>query len=180
MIKLLNVISEIATDLSKVYPFSKLERSNDPSERDKTIYNFETESGKLYKVTFFSISNRFYPNGTYVREYAPYDMLGWQGTGINDKSMTGENKALKVNATVMAITIDWLNNNKDLDSFYQLLIKPVDKRRYKLVMMFINNHIAGQYDITHDNSLEDTIIIRNIGAKKKYYSMDTHMWGYID
>jgi hypothetical protein len=174
--KLLSVISEIATDLSKVYPFSKLEKSFDPGERDKTIYNFETESGKLYKVSFFPISNRFYPDGTYVREYAPYDMLGWQGTGIDDKSLTGENKALKVNATVMAITIDWLNNNKDLNTFYQLLIKPVDKRRYKLVMMFINNHIAGQYDITHDSSLGETIIIRNIGAKPRYFDMGTRMW----
>jgi hypothetical protein len=174
--KLLSVINEIATDLTKIYPFTKLAASNIPGEEGKTIYNFETESGKLYKVTFFPISNRFYPDGTYVREYAPYDMLGWQGTGINDNSLTKENKALKVNATVMAITIDWLNNNKNLDTFYQLLIKPVDKRRYRLVMMFIDNHIAGQYDISHDNSLEDTIVIRNIGAKPRYFNMDTRTW----
>jgi len=175
--KLLNVISEIATDLSNVYSFSKIERSNDPSERDTTVYNFDTESGKTYKVSFFSRSSRHIPDGTYIREYAPYDMLGWQGTGINNKSMTGENKALKVNATVMAITIDWLNNNKD--SFFQLLIKPVDKRRYRLVKMFVDNHIGSQYDIKYSLSSavgEDTIIIRNIGQKEKYYNMDTQMW----
>jgi len=177
--KLLNVISEIATDLSNVYSFSKIERSNDPSERDKTIYNFDTESGKTYKVSFFPSSGRYIPDGTYIREYAPYDMLGWQGTGINNKSMTGENKALKVNATVMAITIDWLNYNKDKDSFFQLLIKPVDKRRYRLVKMFIKNHIGSQYDIKYNLSSavgEDTIIIRNIGDKGRYYNTDTQMW----
>jgi hypothetical protein len=55
----------------------------------------------------------------------------------------------------MTITIDWLERHKE--DFYQLFIEPVDKRRFKLVKRFIDNTIAGRYDII-DNGV--VIIIR--------------------
>ena len=45
--------------------------------------------------------------------------------------------------------------------------------------MFIKNHIGSQYDIKYNLSSavgDDTIIIRNIGDKERYYNTDTQMW----
>jgi hypothetical protein len=144
-----SIISEIADDVSNIYPFQLQPKDGDPAERyDK--YTFTTES-KEYIVKFPPINSSSYPEGSYYREYKTIDM-----TYLNAFSMTNENKAIKVNATIMSITIDWLNRHED---FFQLFIHPVDERRYEIVKRFIDNTILGKYNVLYN---EGNIVIRNL------------------
>lgn len=158
--KLLDIISEIATDLSNVYPFEYYPPANSFSSTE--YYNFETEN-QSYVVRFYpSQPKKYYPEGSYGRDYMTRDMMAMSGIEpISDKSMTGENKALKVNATVMAITMDWFEKHPD---FTQLVIEPVDERRLRIVKQFVDNAVGGKYDVTIDSMpglYGKSVIIRN-------------------
>ena len=151
--KLINVLKEIADDVNNVYPFTHYDASTkdyNPIE----YYDFDTETKKYIVRFYFRYPKHRHPEGSYERDYNTYDLMS-QPDPLNDKSMTGEHNAIKVNATVMAITIDWLERHKE--DFYQLFIEPVDNRRFKLVKRFIDNTIAGKYDIIDNGSV---IIIR--------------------
>ena len=150
----MNILNEIGNDISNIYPFQLLPPNSGHYDR----YGFSTES-KEYVVSFFPKVGGGWRD-TYVREYNSED-LG----KISANSLTGEHKAIKVNATVMAITIDWLDKHKDNEFFKQLIIEPVDNRRHNIVMRFINNTIAGEYDIIDDKPM---IIVR----KKESNDMD--------
>jgi hypothetical protein len=92
--KLMNILNEIGNDISNIYPFQLLPPNSGHYDR----YGFSTES-KEYVVSFFPKVGGGWRD-TYVREYNSED-LG----KISANSLTGEHKAIKVNATVMAITI---------------------------------------------------------------------------
>jgi hypothetical protein len=72
-------------------------------------------------------------DGTKEREYG---VVG--DRNINANSLTGENKAISVNATVMAITLDFMEKNND---WYIITIHPIDPRRRKLVGNFLYKNI---------------------------------------
>jgi hypothetical protein len=67
--------------------------------------------------------------------------------------MTGENKAFKINATVMAITLDFLENNKD---WLKLIIVPLDSKRHNLVRRFLDTNIPEKYFMEEE---DDTFTI---------------------
>lgn len=154
-------LNEIADNIDNIYPFVHYPpRPNDHNPID--YYNFETENEK-YVVKFFkSYPSKYFPEGSYGREYMTSDMMTMSGIEpVSDKSMTGENKAVKVNATVMAATIDWLDKHPD---FTQLIIEPVDERRLNLVKRFIDNTIGGKYGVSIESMpglYGKSIIIRN-------------------
>ena len=154
-------LNEIADNIDNIYPFVHYPpRPNDHNPID--YYNFETENEK-YVVKFFkSYPSKYFPEGSYGREYMTSDMMTMSGIEpVSDKSMTGENKAIKVNATVMAATIDWLDRHPD---FTQLIIEPVDERRLNLVKRFIDNTIGGKYGVSVESMpglYGKSIIIRN-------------------
>jgi Zn-dependent peptidase ImmA (M78 family) len=56
--------------------------------------------------------------------------------------LTGEGKPLAINATVMAITINFLNRNKEWDAVY---ISPIGEQRRKLVISFLNKSLPPEY-----------------------------------
>lgn len=157
--KLLNIISEIANDLNNIYPFEYYP----PNGYDSVeYYNFETET-QGYVVRFYpSQPRKYYPEGSYTRDYMTRDMMAMSGIEpISNKSMTGENKALKVNATVMAITMDWFDKHPD---FNQLLIEPVDERRLRIVKRFVDNAVGSRYDVkihSMPGLYGKSVIIRN-------------------
>jgi hypothetical protein len=70
--------------------------------------------------------------GAYERIYAPVKKKGMKST------MTGEGKAMKINATVMDATLDFLNTNKD---WYIVTIHPIDPRRYRIVTKFLYTNL---------------------------------------
>lgn len=122
-----DLINEIGEDLSSAYDFKYIGGS-DPT------YTFNTGQTK-YKVVFKDEGG-----GAYERIYAPIQKKPL-GAGVT----TGEGKAIPVNATVMAITLDFLEKNKD---WYILTIHPIDPRRHKLVTNFIDKNLPkDKYDV---------------------------------
>ena len=117
-------INEVATDLSSAYDWKYV----GGSDNKYTFTTGETD----YKTVFVKEDE-----GMYERIYAPLnkDMEGTE---------TKEGKAIPINATVMAITIDFLEKNKD---WYMLTIHPIDAKRYRLVMHFIDNTLPDKYAV---------------------------------
>lgn len=122
-----HLVNEVGEDLSSAYDFKYIGGS-DPT------YTFNTGQTK-YKVVFKDEGG-----GTYERIYAPIQKKPL-GAGVT----TGEGKAIPVNATVMAITLDFLEKNKD---WYILTVHPIDPRRHRLVTNFIDKNLPkDKYDV---------------------------------
>lgn len=90
-------------------------------------YTFETDQNK-YKVAFK-------PDGesTYERVYHTTNRP--LGTNFED---TKEGKPLQVNATVMEITLDFMERNPDFTMIY---IVPIDPKRFNLVLAYMKNKL---------------------------------------
>jgi hypothetical protein len=144
-----NLINEIGEDLSSAYKW-EYKGGNNPT------YTFSTGETK-YKVVF-----RNEEGGTFERIYSPIGKdVYTKSRDITRKTTatTGEGKAIPVNATVMAVTLDFLEKNKD---WYILTIHPIDPRRHKLVGTFLNKNIPlDKYNV------EDIEGIFNITRKTK-------------
>lgn len=159
--KFKTILNELSGDLSNAYPFQFVERQKRGGiffahDNDMDRYNFTTEGGNEYEVRFFTPTPySAYPEGVKEREYS---LKG--DRDIKSSSLTGENKALKVNATVMAITLDWMEKNPD---FTMLLIRPVDERRQRIVKMFLDSHLPAKYDVVY-GSKSTNIYIKNWDA----------------
>lgn len=163
--KLGNLITEIATDLSIAYPFEKMAQRADPAERFDR-YRFST-GGSEYLVKFFTpYPASQYMEGTIEREYGVYGEKN-----ITADSLTGENKAIRVNATVMAITLQWINEHPD---FTLMIIRPMDIRRFNIVKLFIDSYLGGKYDITYGENGE-VIRIKNMPAIRALRNMNESM-----
>jgi hypothetical protein len=162
------LINEIKADLSTAYPFKFLEKSREgglffSQQNEIDRYTFTTDSGTEYLVKFFiPYPSSHYMDGTKEREYG---VVG--DRNINANSLTGENKAISVNATVMAITLDWIKRNPD---FTLLIIRPVDTRRFRLVQMFIDNNLPKKYNVEYDS--QNKILIKNLDAIRKIKDLD--------
>ena len=144
--KLLDVIKEIADDINNIFPY-KMTVYQQPYQDDYEIYQFSTPT-KEYTVKFFPWTQERF-EGIFEREYKTNDMYG----SIKPNSLTNEHMAIKVNATIMALTIDWLERNPIKEGFRMLVIQPIDKRRYKIVKRFIDRTIKGKYKISGDSKM---------------------------
>ena len=117
------VLNEVGEDLRSAYPFKYIGGSN-------PTYIFTTDETK-YKVVF-----RNEGGGTYERIYTPISKKDFKANVTTD-----EGKAIPVNATVMAATLDFLENNKE---WHTLTIHPIDPRRYRLVTNFIYKNVPSE------------------------------------
>jgi len=92
-------------------------------------YTFNTgedgDSGIDYEVIFVNHED----SGVYERVYKP------KGKGFEK---TNEGKPIKINATVMDITLDFMQKNKEWND---LLISPLDSKRYNLVKAFVDKSV---------------------------------------
>jgi hypothetical protein len=132
-------LREVGEDLSSAYNFEYVGGFN-------PTYTFSTGETE-YKVVF-----RDEEGGTYERMYMPI-----QKKSLGKGETTGEGKAIPVNATVMAITLDFLENNKD---WHTVTIHPIDPRRHRLVTSFVNKNLPkNKYNV------EDIDGILNITRK---------------
>jgi hypothetical protein len=126
-IKFKDLLVEITLDLSNAYEYKYIGGS-DPS------YDFTTSTGTDYTVTF---KKSHEDDGIFERLYYPTNKE-YQGKD------TKENKALQVNATVMKITIDFLENNKDWNL---LVIDPITESRRRMVMVLIDKNLPDKYSV---------------------------------
>jgi hypothetical protein len=122
---ILHMLLELSFDISKdsTYPYEK---------KSNTKYVFK--SGKYdYEVNF----TNFYKNsGVFVRSYKPVKETY--------RGMTKEGKALKVIATVTAITLDFMNTNKYWNT---IIINPVSDKRSRILKLFFDQSYFDNYNI---------------------------------
>ena len=136
-----HLITELGSDLSKALPFTY-------GGGKYSEYFFQTDQNE-YKVAFK-------PDGESTYERVYHTVNRPLGTNYED---TKEGKPLQLNATVMAITLDFMKRTPDFTMIY---IVPLDRRRFNLVLTYIKNNLPSQYSFEAEaNDGEDIIAIYN-------------------
>lgn len=125
-------LNEVGESLDNIYPW-KLRKGSD------NIYLFKAGDVK-YVVQFMDNGG-----GSYERIYHTV-----KEGDVDSDIMTNKGNALKVNATVMAVTLDFLNKN---NKWYELIIHPLDSRRLHLVLNFLNKHLHSNVKYEVDNGI---------------------------
>jgi hypothetical protein len=100
-------------------------------------YTFTTGQTE-YEVLFFPVG--ISSKGVFERLYRPISEDNQPGTV--PVTPTNEFKVLEINATVMNITIDFLNKNKQ---WKDVIISPMEKRRYNIVKGFLDKNLPLKY-----------------------------------
>ena len=130
MIKLLNLLLEMSFGIDNRFEYKK---------ETPTKYTFTTGANQ-YEVVF---TVYYKTSKTYERSYRP------KGIGFTGK--TNEGVPLKVLATVTAITLDFLDTNKNWET---VLIRPVSKSRFDLVKKYMYQPIFTDKYIIEDSTEE--------------------------
>lgn len=138
-----HLITEIGEDLSSAYPFQYVGGEN-------SKYTFKTDNFD-YDVLFTL------QDGDYDLAYdSPEDDGNYEliykikNKNISELPLTGEGKAIKVNATVTAILLDFIKRNPN---FISIMISPINQQRYKLLEKFIDNNLPSNYDVKGNGTL---------------------------
>jgi len=136
-----HLVTELGSDLSKALPFEYIGGKYNE-------YIFKTDKND-YTVAFKPDEE-----STYERVYHTTNRP--LGTNYED---TKEGKPLQINATVMAITLDFMKRTPDFTMIY---IVPLDRRRFNIVSTYIKNNLPSQYSFEAEaNDGEDIIAIYN-------------------
>ena len=120
-----------------------------------------TYSGGKYSEYFFKTDQNEYkvafkPDGESTYERVYHTVNRPLGRNFDD---TQEGKPLQINATVMAITLDFMDKHPD---FYMIYIVPIDRKRFNLVTAYIKNNLPSEYSFEAQTSEgEDIIVIYN-------------------
>jgi len=139
-----HLITELSYGLENALPDDKITYVGGKNSE----YTFKTDQNE-YKV-------KFTPDGesTYERSYHTTNRD--QGRNFDD---TKEGKPLQINATVMKITLDFMERNPDFTMIY---IVPIDRKRFDLVTTYIKNNLPSDYSFEAKTSEgEDIIAIYN-------------------
>jgi hypothetical protein len=136
-----HLITELGDDLNKALPFDYIGGKYNE-------YTFTTDQNE-YKVAF-----KLDGKNRYERVYHTTNRP--LGSNFED---TQEGKPLQINATVMAITLDFMKRTPDFTMIY---IVPLDRRRYNIVLTYVKNNLPSQYSFEAEaNEGEDIIAIYN-------------------
>ncbi len=122
---MLRLLLEMSFDISEksIFPYQKT---------SDTKYTFKTSENE-YIVEF----TKYYSQSkTYERTYRSKSK-GFRG-------LTNEGKAIKVIATVTAITLDFMKNNNNWED---IIIKPVSDKRSRVLQLFFNQSYFDNYNI---------------------------------
>lgn len=114
-------LDELGNNITNIYPWTC-------KNSTRTQYEFRSDENQ-YSVTFMDEGG-----GAFERMYFP--------AKTKSGTKTDEGKALKVNATVMSITLDFLKTNRD---WFILTIHPIDPRRLHLVKAFLDKNLPNNY-----------------------------------
>jgi hypothetical protein len=133
MIKLKQILNEITFDLSTAFPFKYIGGKDNE-------YRFDTGKNE-YKVVFK-------PDGesTYERVYHTTD----RGLGNNfEDTKEGIVMAIAVNATVMKITLDFIERTPDFSMIYMV---PISRSRFNTVKKFLEKYLPKKYPFVAEAS----------------------------
>jgi hypothetical protein len=139
-----HLITELSYDLENHYPFTYT-----GGEFNK--YRFETGKNE-YAVAFK-------PDGKNIYERVYHTTDRPLGSNFED-TKEGIITALKINATVMKVTLDFLEKHPNFDMIY---IEPISKSRFTTVNKFLEMYLPSQYsfEAESDGNKENLIIIYN-------------------
>lgn len=132
-----HLVTELGGDLSKALPFEYIGGKYNE-------YRFKTENND-YTVAFK-------PDGESAYERVYHTTNRPLGTNFED---TKEGKPLQINATVMAITLDFIERNPKFGMIY---IVPLDIRRFNLVSTYIKNNLPSDYSFIAKPGKNENII----------------------
>lgn len=119
-------INEVGENLKSAYEYDLI-----TTNLTYWLYYFNIPSGTEYEVAFFKFPG---PEKIYERMYKPkQDIISTE---------TNEGYAISINATVMSITIDFLERNSDWNT---VKIAPIDNRRKNLVRRYLENNLPSKY-----------------------------------
>lgn len=136
MVKFTDLLLELEFDSSKA---DKYEYKKDSSGLRYTFNTTkEGKPGIEYEVIFMP-----HDDSTFERMYRPS-----KKNPNTFYDMTGEGNAMKVNATVMDITLDFMKNNKD---WYDIIISPINTKRLNIVKSFIEKSIPKNKYFVEEN-----------------------------
>jgi hypothetical protein len=137
-----HLITELGYDLESALPFTYIGGINNE-------YTFETDQNK-YKVAFK-------PDGESAYERVYHTTNRPLGSNFDD---TKEGKPLQINATVMAITLDFMERNPNFGMIY---IIPLDTKRFNLVTAYIKKNLPSNYSfLTKPDKKENIIAIYDL------------------
>ena len=125
MNKLLHLLLEMSFDIKEenIYPYEK---------KSNTQYNFKSDANK-YIVKFTKYRSQ---SNTYQRTYKV------KRKGF--RKLTNEGKAIKVIATVTAITLDFMKSNSRWEI---IIINPVSDKRSRMLKVFFDQSYFDDYNI---------------------------------
>jgi len=115
-------------------------------------FDWKFEGGKNNKYTFDTGQTEyevFFQPGVTGEYERSFRIKGIEGKKVPYSVVTNEFKVMQIYATVMNITVDFLNKNKD---WKEILISPVDQRRNKIVKGFLEKTLPSQYFADEDES----------------------------
>ena len=136
-----HLITELSYGLDNALPFTY-------SGGKYSEYFFKTDQNE-YKVAFK-------PDGESTYERVYHTVNRPLGRNFDD---TQEGKPLQINATVMAITLDFMDKHPD---FHMIYIVPIDRKRFNLVTAYIKTNLPPEYSFeAKANDGEDIIAIYN-------------------
>jgi hypothetical protein len=141
-----HLVTELSYGLENALPDDKITYVGGKNSE----YTFKTDQNE-YKV-------KFIPDGesTYERSYSTTNRN--QGRNFDD-TKEGVITAIKVNATVMKITLDFMKRNPDFTMIY---IVPISTSRFTAVKKFIENSLPSNYSfLAKPGERENIIAIYN-------------------
>jgi hypothetical protein len=116
-------------------------------------YIFKTDTNE-YKVAFKEEAEN-----SYERVYHTTNRR--LGHSFDD---TQEGKPLKINATVMAITLDFIKRNPNI---VFISINPLDSRRFNLVKKFIENNLPKGFEVKYHRDQDNIMLFNRINFDKR-------------
>jgi hypothetical protein len=133
-----HLITELGNDLNAALPFEYVGGKDNE-------YTFKTDKNE-YKVAFKQDGE-----STYERVYHTTNRS--LGSNYDD---TQEGKPIQINATVMAITLDFMKRNPE---FYIIYIVPLDSRRFNIVYKFVQNNLPKQYSFQAESTGKENVLV---------------------
>jgi hypothetical protein len=139
-----HLITELSYGLENALPFTY-------GGGQYSEYFFKTDQNE-YKVAFK-------PDGESTYERVYHTVNRPLGKNFDD---TQEGKPLQINATVMAITLDFMKRHPDFSMIYLI---PLNRKRFNLVVSYLENNLPSQYSFKAEPDnvrfKEDIIVIFN-------------------
>jgi hypothetical protein len=132
-----HLITELSYGLENALPFTYIGRKFNE-------YIFNTDKNE-YKVAFK-------PDGENIYERVYHTTNRPLGSNFED---TQEGKPLQINATVMAITLDFMKRNPNFEMIY---IVPLNSKRFNLVKSYIEKNLPSNYSFLDKPGEQENII----------------------